>query len=103
MARAIEIQRRFLAIDETKVDKDSLAFSFSSEAPVARYFGQEVLDHDPTSVNLTRLNNNAAPLLFNHDPNIVLGKVSKAWVENKRGMQQLNGPLMKEPKKLEKM
>ena len=73
-------------MNETKVDKNTLTFSFSSEAPVARYFGQEVLDHEPESINLSRLNSNAAPLLFNHDPNIVLGKVSKAWVENKRGM-----------------
>ena len=81
-----EIQRRFLPIDETKVDKNSLTFSFSSEAPVTRYFGDEVLDHEQKSVDLTRLNNNAAPLLFNHDPNIVLGKVSKAWIDGKRGM-----------------
>ena len=86
MTKTLDIQRRFLPIDETKVDKNTLTFSFSSEAPVARYFGQEVLDHEPASVNLSRLNSNAAPLLFNHDPNIVLGKVSKAWVENKRGM-----------------
>ena len=89
MTATLEIQRRFLPIDETKVDKDTLTFSFSSEKPVTRYFGEEVLDHDERSVDLTRLNGNAAPLLFNHDPNIVLGKVSKAWVENKRGMASI--------------
>ena len=86
MTATLEIQRRFLPIDETKVDKNTLTFSFSSEAPVTRYFGEEVLDHEEKSVDLTRLNNNAAPLLFNHDPNIVLGKVSKAWIDGKRGM-----------------
>ena len=89
MTATLEIQRRFLPIDETKVDKDTLTFSFSSEQPVTRYFGEEVLDHNERSVDLTRLNGNAAPLLFNHDPNIVLGKVSKAWVENKRGMASI--------------
>ena len=72
MTATLEIQRRFLPIDDTKVDKNTLTFSFSSEAPVKRYFGDEILDHEESSVDLTRLNNNAAPLLFNHDPNIVL-------------------------------
>ena len=85
MTETLKIQRRFLPIDETKVDKDTLTFSFSSESPVKRYFGDEILDHDERSVDLTRLNGNVAPLLFNHDPNIVLGKVEKAWIENKRG------------------
>tara|TARA_R100001443_G_scaffold20169_1_gene32063 strand:- start:885 stop:2507 length:1623 start_codon:yes stop_codon:yes gene_type:complete len=89
MTATLEIQRRFLPIDETKVDKDTLTFSFSSEKPVTRYFGEEVLDHDERSVDLTRLNGNAAPLLFNHDPSIVLGKVERAWIEGKRGMASI--------------
>ena len=85
MTETLKIQRRFLPIDEQKVDKNTLTFSFSSEAPVKRYFGDEILDHDERSIDMSRLNGNAAPLLFNHDPNIVLGKVQKAWVENRRG------------------
>ena len=85
MTETLKIQRRFLPIDEQKVDKNTLTFSFSSEAPVKRYFGDEILDHDEESVDLTRLNTGAAPLLFNHDPNQVLGKVTKAWIEDKRG------------------
>jgi len=102
MTATLEIQRRFLPIDETKVDKNTLTFSFSSEAPVTRYFGEEVLDHEPSSVNLRRLNNNAAPLLFNHDPNIVLGKVSKAWVENKRGMATIKWATNEKAKEVRK-
>ena len=102
MTATLEIQRRFLPIDETKVDKNTLTFSFSSEAPVARYFGEEVLDHEPTSINLSRLNSNAAPLLFNHDPNIVLGKVSKAWVENKRGMATIKWATNEKAKEVRK-
>ena len=43
---AVEIQRRYLTIDEPQADSDQLEFSFSSETPVTRYFGDEVLDHD---------------------------------------------------------
>jgi len=65
----------------------TMEFSFSSEAPVARYFGNEVLSHERGAVDLSRLND-GAPLLFNHDPARVIGVVERAWVdgEKKRGM-----------------
>ena len=65
---AVEVQRRYLTINEPKADSDQLEFSFSSETPVTRYFGDEVLDHDREAVDLSRLNGGAAPLLLNHDP-----------------------------------
>ncbi len=33
--------------------------SFSSDAPVERFFGHEVLDHGPQSIRFNRLNNRA--------------------------------------------
>ena len=66
---AVEIQRRYLTINEPKADSDQLEFSFSSETPVTRYFGDEVLDHDREAVDLSRLNGGAAPLLLNTEGN----------------------------------
>ena len=43
-----------------------MRIAFSSEFPVKRWFGTEVLDHGPKSVRLSRLRNGAA-LLLNHD------------------------------------
>ena len=63
-------------------DERSIEFPFSSEFPVARYFGNEVLQHDSRSADLSRLND-AAPLLFNHDPNKVIGVVERAWIDDK--------------------
>ena len=63
-------------------DGRSIEFPFSSEYPVARYFGNEVLQHDASSVDLSRLND-AAPLLFNHDPDKVIGVVERAWIDGK--------------------
>ena len=103
MTETLKIQRRFLPIDEQKVDKNTLTFSFSSESPVKRYFGDEILDHDERSIDMSRLNGNAAPLLFNHDPNIVLGKVQKAWVENRRGKATIKWATTQKQKKLEQM
>ena len=67
-------------------DERTIDFPFSSEFPVARYFGNEVLSHDRGAADLSRLND-SAPLLFNHDPNKVVGVVERAWVdgEKKRG------------------
>lgn len=87
---AVEIQRRYLTIDEPQADSDQLEFSFSSETPVTRYFGDEVLDHDREAVDLTRLNGGAAPLLLNHDPDRVLSIVERAWIdERRRGMARI--------------
>ena len=67
-------------------DERSIEFPFSSEYPVSRYFGNEVLQHDTRSADLSRLND-SAPLLFNHDPDRVIGVVERAWIdgEKKRG------------------
>ena len=87
---AVEVQRRYLTINEPKADSDQLEFSFSSETPVTRYFGDEVLDHDRDAVDLSRLNGGAAPLLLNHDPDRVLGIVERAWIDEKRrGMARI--------------
>jgi HK97 family phage major capsid protein/HK97 family phage prohead protease len=68
------------------VDDRSFEFPFSSEYPVMRYFGNEVLSHEVDAADLGRLND-GAPLLFNHDPDRVVGVVERAWVdgEKKRG------------------
>ncbi len=40
-------------------DPDVVEFSFSSEEPVERYFGMEVLSHEPGAMNMARLNSNS--------------------------------------------
>ena len=44
----------------------TVPLSFSSEAPVDRWFGLEILDHDSKSVRLDFLNSGRAPLLKDH-------------------------------------
>ena len=62
--------------------------SFSSEEPYRRYFGMEILDHAEGAVNLSRLNT-IGVVLFNHNRDQVIGKVLRAWVENGRGMAEI--------------
>ncbi len=69
----------FRALEEER----SFEFPFSSEYPVMRYFGNEVLSHEMDAADLSRLND-GAPLLFNHDPDRVVGVVERAWVDGKK-------------------
>lgn len=64
-------------------DKRTLELSFSSEEPVDRWFGQEILDHGD-GVDLSRLEN-AAAFLKDHDLTKQIGVVESAWIENGRG------------------
>ena len=78
-------RRRFLEIDQPDTQGDLLTLSFSSEAPVQRSYGAEVLVHRPESVDLSRINSGAAPLLWNHNPDVVLGVVESAEIADGRG------------------
>jgi HK97 family phage major capsid protein len=75
------VQFRSAAIDPTKISVDarSVDVAFSSEAPVERFYGREVLDHNPKSVRMTRMNNGAA-VLFNHNPDQHIGVVDSASI-----------------------
>jgi HK97 family phage major capsid protein/HK97 family phage prohead protease len=64
-------------------DERTIEFPFSSEYPVARYFGNEILAHTREAVDLARLSD-GAPLLFNHDPAKVIGVVERAWIDSKK-------------------
>jgi HK97 family phage major capsid protein/HK97 family phage prohead protease len=79
-----QILKRSEVVDFTvSEDERTIEFPFSSEYPVARYFGNEVLQHDIRSADLARLND-AAPLLFNHDPDRVIGVVERAWIDGQK-------------------
>jgi HK97 family phage prohead protease len=65
-------------------DDRRIEVAFSSEEPVERHFGQEVLDHAPTSIRLGRLKETGA-LLINHDPNDLVGKVEEVSLVDRVG------------------
>ena len=66
-----------------EVEERTYQFPFSSEFPVERYFGSEVLSHEKGAADLDRLND-SAPLLFNHDPDRVIGVVERAYIDEKK-------------------
>ncbi len=53
----------------------TLSFPASSELPVERWFGTEVLRHSKDAVDMTRVSGGAAPLLFNHNWDDPIGMI----------------------------
>jgi HK97 family phage major capsid protein len=68
-----------------KFDEDArtVEVAFSSEEPVPRWFGSEVLDHGPGAVDMSRLLDGAA-VLWNHNTDVQIGVVESAEVGSDR-------------------
>jgi HK97 family phage major capsid protein/HK97 family phage prohead protease len=77
-----------LRADAYDAKKRTVRLSVSSEKPVDRWFGSEILDHEPNSVRLQRFND-GANVLFNHRMDDVIGVIEKAWIEDKRLLAEI--------------
>ena len=62
-------------------EDNTYEFSFSSEYPVERTFGTEILSHDEGSIDFGRLNGGVAPVLWNHNMDSVIGIVRNAYLD----------------------
>ena len=82
--------RRFVTADQILIvrqdEQDVLTFPASSEEPVDRWYGSEVLSHEEGAVRLDRAKGGAMPLLFNHDVNDPIGMITGARLEKNRLM-----------------
>ena len=69
-----EIQFRTLALDTKRADDSArrVEASLSSEEPVPRFFGHEILSHRADAIDLSKAVE-GLPLLFSHDPLTVVG------------------------------
>jgi HK97 family phage major capsid protein/HK97 family phage prohead protease len=76
---------RFGEVREVDTEARTVELAFSSEVPVARWFGEEVLDHSPGAMRVERLEQGAA-LLINHDWDDQVGVVEAVSIgEDRRG------------------
>jgi HK97 family phage major capsid protein len=75
-----DVFHREATFDRSAVNEEArtVELCFSSETPVERSFGLEVLDHE--HADLSRLND-GGPLLVNHNPDDVVGVVESARVD----------------------
>ena len=76
---------RTVQFDRASIDEEgrTVELAFSSEEPVERWWGTEILDHSPGAVRLDRLNN-GGPLLVEHDTRDHIGIVEEARIDPDR-------------------
>jgi len=76
---------RIAYFDRGTLDMDArtVQLAFSSEQPVSRWFGDEILDHGKGSVRLDRLRS-VGPLLLNHDSRDHIGTIESASIDKDR-------------------
>jgi len=77
--------RRLAFLDRATLDIDArtVELAFSSEQPVSRWWGEEILDHKKGSVRMDRLRT-IGPLLMGHDSNDHVGTIESAKIDKDR-------------------
>lgn len=64
-----------------------IEMAISSEAPVERWFGYEVLRHTKDAIDLSRLNDGRHPLLLNHNTEKQIGVMTKSWLDDDKKLR----------------
>ena len=72
-----KMETRGMMFDTKVVDEEkrTVRIAVSSEEPVERSFGNEILDHDERSIDLSFARSGTMPLLLDHDPRQQIGVV----------------------------
>lgn len=81
---------RSFGLDRASVDekKRTVDLVFSTETPVDRWGEAEILLHGPKNVDLSRLKMSGSGL-FNHNPDKIIGPISKISIKDFRGVLTL--------------
>lgn len=82
---------RSLSVERETIDEENrtVEMSATSEYPVQRWFGMEVLDHSQSAIDWSRMRS-GAPLLAQHDrwsTKGQIGVVEEAWLDDDRRMR----------------
>src|SRR2546430_13921217 len=77
-AEPAKLSLRSFTIDDRAVDEKSgaIAVSLSSETPVPRWDGLEILDHSPGAVDMSRAKR-GLPLLLDHSTRTQVGRIEE--------------------------
>jgi len=78
-----DLVHRAMDMDDSAIDEENrtVRVGVSSEEPVKREFGMEVIDHTKESMNLEFLNSGRAPLLLDHDMERQIGVVESVELD----------------------
>ena len=82
--RLESLHRRAYSLDREGVDVDarSVSISLSSDAPVERSFGTEILEHSAAAIDLEFLGSGRAPLLLDHDMRQQIGVIEEVLIDS---------------------
>jgi HK97 family phage major capsid protein/HK97 family phage prohead protease len=87
---AVETEERFdrstltfraVEVEATDEDDRRVRMSLSSEEPVERSFGMEILEHTEEAIDMSRIASGNAPLLKDHDMTAQIGIVEEAYLD----------------------
>jgi HK97 family phage major capsid protein len=78
----VDLEHRSFALEREwlDVEKRTVRIAVSSEEPVERSFGLEVLEHSAEAIDLEFLGSGRAPLLLDHDPRQQIGIIEKTEI-----------------------
>ncbi len=79
---------REIAIDGVDEASRKLRFTFMTEAPCDNWAIPEVCLCDAGNADLKRFQNGVMPMLFNHDRDVVIGRVDKVIFENNKAIAE---------------
>ncbi len=78
------VSHRAMKLEAKTIDEDTrrVRIAISSEEPVSRSFGMEVLEHSKEAINLSFLASGRAPLLLDHDPEKQIGVIESVELDS---------------------
>jgi HK97 family phage major capsid protein/HK97 family phage prohead protease len=81
---SVEISHRAMDMDDSAINEETrtVRMSISSEYPVQRSFGMEILEHSADAIDLSFLNSGRAPLLLDHDPEKQIGVIESVELDS---------------------
>ena len=81
--KGVEVSHRAMELDMSPIDEESrtVQIAISSEEPVERSFGTEILDHTAEAIDLSFLASGRAPLLLDHDPEKQIGVIESVTLD----------------------
>ena len=87
--KVLEMPMKFRTIDLSKSsyideDKRTVKIGVSSEQPVMRSFGNEVLSHNAKDINMEFMESKTAPLLLDHDMTKQIGVIEEFRLDEKQ-------------------
>ncbi len=89
MVRIKKYAMRDIALGEVDESARTARFTFMTETPCSNWFVPESCLCEKENCNLKRFANGVMPLLFNHDRDKVIGKITKVDFEEKRAIAEV--------------